>query len=68
MTLRADSKYPIHRAYVVKLRSEATPEALCGRLENLVSGKQRDFTSAHELFGLMACDLDADQRNAPGEL
>lgn len=59
MILRSDPKYPIHRMYVVKLDRDATPDALCGRLENLVSGKQRDFTSNHELCRLMVGDLDA---------
>lgn len=60
MTLRSDSKYPIHLTYVVKLSSDATPDALCGRLENLVSGKHGEFTSANELFRLMTVDLGSD--------
>ncbi|WP_445400772.1 hypothetical protein [Zobellella sp. An-6] len=67
MIFRADSKYPIHRAYVVKLSSDATPDALCGRLENLVSGKQGDFASAHELFELMTADLGSGERASPEE-
>ena len=59
MMLRADSKYPTRRTYVVKLRSDATAETLCGRLENLVTGKQSDFTSAGELFDLIARDVDS---------
>jgi hypothetical protein len=59
MTLRSDSKYPIHLTYVVKLSSDATPDALCGRLENLVSGKHGDFASAGELFKMMEVDLVA---------
>ena len=43
----------------VKLRSDATPDALCGRLENLVTCKQSDFTSARELFDLIARDIDS---------
>ncbi|PKO31333.1 MAG: hypothetical protein CVU34_17820 [Betaproteobacteria bacterium HGW-Betaproteobacteria-7] len=58
MTLRSDSKYPIHLTYVVKLSSDATPDALCGRLENLVSGKHGEFTSASELLRLMTAALD----------
>jgi hypothetical protein len=50
MTLRADTKYPSRRTYVVKLRGDATPVALCGRLENLVTCQQSDFTSARELL------------------
>ena len=57
MTLKADPKYPSRRTYVVKLRNEATPDALCGRLENLVTCQQSDFTSAGELSDLIALDI-----------
>lgn len=67
MTLRSDSKYPVHRAYVVKLSSEATSDLLCGRVEHLVSGRHRDFTSADELFDLMAADLAATEGELPDE-
>jgi hypothetical protein len=60
MILRTDSKYPINRTYVVKLTRDATPESFSGRLENLVSGKHRDFTSTRELLQLMTVDLDAE--------
>ena len=40
MSLKPESKYPNRRAYVLKLRSDASPEDLSGRLENLVTGKQ----------------------------
>lgn len=60
MILRTDSKYPMNRAYVIKLNRDATSDFFCGRLEHLVSGKHRDFTSAQELFQLMAVDLDAE--------
>jgi hypothetical protein len=59
MTLRADPTYPSRRTYVVKLRNDATADALCGRLENLVTCKQSDFTSARELFNLIACDIES---------
>jgi hypothetical protein len=57
MILSTDSKYPSRRAYVVKLRSDATPDALAGRLENLVTGRRCVFTSAHELLSLIAGDI-----------
>lgn len=57
MVLNADSKYPSRRAYVVKVRGDATPEILSGRLENLVTGKRFEFESAHELLRLIACDI-----------
>jgi hypothetical protein len=63
MVLDPESKYPSRRAYVVKLRRDATPAALVGRLENLVTGRQREFSSADELSASIAADLasvDAD--------
>lgn len=66
MILRADSKYPIPRTYVVKLSSDATSDALSGRLENLVSGKHRDFTSARELFQMIAGDIESPDAESPG--
>ena len=59
MILRADPKYPSRRTYVVKLRSDATPDELCGRLENLVTCEQLDFASARELFELIARDIES---------
>jgi hypothetical protein len=59
MPLRADPTFPSRRTYVVKVRSDATPDALCGRLENLVTCKQSDFTSLRELFELIARDIDS---------
>jgi len=57
MVLSADSKYPSRRAYVVKVRSDATPDTLNGRLENLVTGRRCEFTSAHELLRLIVDDI-----------
>jgi hypothetical protein len=59
MTLKAETKYPSRRTYVVKVDSDATPDALCGRLENLVTCKQSDFTSARELFEVIARDIES---------
>jgi len=59
MTLRAETKYPSRRTFVVKVRSDATPGALCGRLENLVTCRQSDFTSARELFEAIARDIES---------
>jgi predicted metal-dependent hydrolase len=59
MALIRESKYPSRRAYVVKLRSDALPHALIGRVENLVSGRQREFGSAQELLETLARDLEA---------
>ena len=64
MTLNSTSKYPNRRAYVLKLRSAAKPGALAGRLENLVTGRQREFDSARELLDSIASDLQvsSDER------
>ena len=59
MTLNPESKYPTRRAYVVKVRADAKPDALSGRLENLVTGHQRDFASGQALLESIASDLQA---------
>ena len=58
MSLNPESKYPTRRAYVVKVRGDASPNALAGRLENLVTGAQHEFTSGGELLESIASDLD----------
>jgi hypothetical protein len=62
MTLNPEAKYPNRRTYVLKVRSDAKPDALAGRVENLVTGQQREFTSGRELLASIASDLGA---NAP---
>ena len=59
MTLNPESKYMNRRTYVLKVRSDAKPNALAGRLENLITGQQREFTSGHELLESLASDLEA---------
>ena len=59
MPFNTDSKYPTRRAYVVKVRADAKPDALAGRLENLVTGRQREFASGHELLESLASDVEA---------
>ena len=59
MTLSAEAKYPSRRAYVVKVRSDTKPGTLSGRLENLVTGQQRDFASGRELLESIASDLES---------
>ena len=59
MALKSESTYPSRRTYVLKLRSDATPDELCGRLENLVTSEHLDFTSADELCELIARDLES---------
>ena len=58
MTLNSDSKYPSRRAYVLKLRSDAQPGALAGRLENVITGRQHEFSSGRGLLEFLARDLE----------
>jgi hypothetical protein len=58
MTLKSEPKYPSRRSYVLKLRTDAEPGELAGRLENLVTGRQLEFLSGHELLASLARDLD----------
>lgn len=62
MSLNPESKYPSRRSYVVKLRSDAGPKALMGRLENLVTGRQREFSCAEELLESIGSDLASADR------
>jgi hypothetical protein len=64
MALNPESKYPNRRAYVLKLRGDAKPDALAGRVENLVTGQQRHFTSAQELVESLASDLEPGSADA----
>ncbi len=57
MTLSRESKYPSRRAYVVKVRGDAGPGALAGRVENLTTGQSREFTTGGELLESIASDL-----------
>ncbi|HJV60679.1 MAG TPA: hypothetical protein VJ743_07015 [Albitalea sp.] len=57
MVLNSESKYPNRRAFVVKLRGDATADALTGRLENLVTGRQLEFSSGEELLASIAAEL-----------
>lgn len=63
MALNSETKYPTRRTYVLKVRSDATPGALAGRLENVVTGRQRDFATERELLESLATDL----RESPAE-
>ena len=58
MVLNPESKYPNRRAYVLKLRSDARPDALAGRIENLATGQQLEFASAQQLLESLARDLE----------
>jgi len=65
MPFNTESKYPTRRAYVVKVRGDAQPDALAGRLENLVTGRQCEFTSGGELLESIASDLEASPHKRP---
>ena len=65
MTFNTDSKYPTRRAYVVKVRGDAKPGALAGRLENLVTGRQCEFASGRELLESIASDLEGIHHEQP---
>ena len=67
MTLSSKSKYPSRRAYVLKVRSDAKPGALVGRLENLVTGLQREFASGDELLQSITSDLGAPAHESANE-
>jgi hypothetical protein len=65
MSLKPESKYPNRRAFVLKLRSDASADQLSGRLESLVTGKQTEFACGRELIGLIARELEADAAEQP---
>lgn len=60
MALNAESKYPSRRSYVLKLRRDASADALAGRVENLVTGRQLEFASGQALIESLASDLQTD--------
>ena len=65
MPFQPESKYPNRRSYVLKVRSDAQPDVLAGRLENLVTGQQREFASGRELLELIARDLAGGDGEPP---
>ena len=65
MSLNPESRYPSRRAYVVKMRSDAKPGELAGRVENLVTGASREFASGGELLESIAVDLEAVAEGKP---
>ncbi len=67
MTLDSKSKYPSRSTYVVKVRRDAKREALSGRLENIVTGQQREFANAAELLDSLASDIEAASREQPAD-
>jgi hypothetical protein len=66
MALKTESKFTSRRTYLLKVHSHAKPGALTGRLENFVTGQQREFASTDELIASILNDLDSiDERSAP---
>jgi len=65
MPLNSESKFPSRRAYVVKMRSDARPGELVGRVENLVTGASPEFASGRELLESIASDLEANVEGRP---
>jgi hypothetical protein len=65
MSLNTESKYPSRRAYVVKVRSDAKPDELAGRVENVVTGRSLEFASGRELLESIASDLEANAEGKP---
>ena len=65
MSLNPESRYPSRRTYVVKVRADAKPDGLAGRIENLVTGHQREFASGRELLESIASDLTARADEQP---
>ena len=59
-SLKPEPKYPSRRSYVVKVRSDASGDALAGSVENLVTGQQREFESGGELLDSIARDIETD--------
>ena len=59
MTLSEQAVHSGQRSYVVKLHRDAAPAAgvLRGRLENLASGRRRDFEDGQGLIDALLADL-----------
>ena len=64
MSPQPESKFPNRLAYVLKLRGDATPDALAGRLENLVTGQRLEFGSGRELLDAIAREIDSISSDA----
>ena len=59
MSVPSESKFPNRLAYVLKLRGDATRDAIAGRLENLVSGQRVEFGSGRVLLEALAREIEA---------
>jgi hypothetical protein len=67
MSPQLESKFPNRLAYVLKLRGDATPDAIAGRLENLVTGHRLEFGSGRELLDAIAREIDSISSDAAAD-
>ena len=67
MPVQPESKFPNRLAYVLKLRGDATRDAIAGRLENLVTGQRLEFESGRELLDAIAREIDASSTDGTGD-
>jgi hypothetical protein len=67
MVVHPETKFPNRLTFVLKLRSDAMPDALAGRLENLITGRRLDFASARELLDAIAGEIDANAGETASE-
>ena len=64
MTLNPITHFPVSRRYVLKLHRDAAPtQFVCGRLENMTTGKQFDFRTATELLAILDQELANNHSN-----
>ena len=68
MPFNSEPKYPNRRAYVLKLRSDAKPGAIAGRLENLATGRQSEFASGPELLASITDDISLGAEQSASSL
>ena len=62
MTPPVETRYPNRLSYVLKLRVDATVDALAGRLENVVTGRRVEFASSRALLDALAREIEAATR------
>jgi hypothetical protein len=67
MPVQPETKFPNRLAYVLKLRGDATRDAIVGRLENLVTGQRLEFESGRELLDAIACEMDASSSDVAAD-
>jgi hypothetical protein len=61
MSLNTESKFTSRRTYIVKVHADSKPGVLTGRLENFVTGRQREFASSDELIASILHDLNSNE-------